>query len=85
VVLIIFYGAQLLQNSPETILAPVAVLSLFVLSVAVMGYLFVAVPALMYLEGKKQEAISFFLKTVFSFAAMILVWIVVILATARLI
>lgn len=48
----------------ETILIPMAMLSLFVLSAAVMGFLFVSEPLFLFLENKKKEAISFFLKTV---------------------
>jgi len=57
-------------DTPDTILIPMTMLSLFVLSAAVMGYLFILQPAQLYLDGKKQEAISFFLKTVGTFACL---------------
>jgi len=41
-----------------------AMLSLFTLSAAVMGYLFAAEPIMMYLDGKKKEAVNFFFTTV---------------------
>ena len=72
VVLIIFYGGQYASNAPETILIPVAMLSLFVFSAAVMGYLFLAEPATLYLDGKKQEGINFFIKTVAVFGGIVL-------------
>lgn len=43
----------------ETILIPIAVLSLFTLSAAIIGYLFLFQPAQMYLDGKKKEAMKF--------------------------
>src|SRR3989344_8760530 len=57
-------------NTPdnETLLVPMMMLSLFVLSAAVMGYLFVAEPLMLYLDGKREEAVKFFLTTVASFA-----------------
>ena len=57
-------------NTPdnETLLVPMMMLSLFVLSAAVMGFLFVAEPLTLYLDGKREEAVKFFLTTVASFA-----------------
>ena len=49
-------------------LAAIAVISLFTLSAAVMGYLFCYQPAQLYFEGKKKEAVRLFLKTVAVFA-----------------
>ncbi len=52
------------------ILIPIVVLSLFTLSAAVMGYLFLSQPTMLYLENKKQEAVNFFLTTVGVFAVI---------------
>ncbi len=52
----------------DDILMPMAMLSLFVLSVAVMGFLFVSEPLLLCFENKTKEAVSFFLCTVGFFA-----------------
>ena len=51
-----------------SILIPLVVISLFTLSAAVMGYLFLSGPIQLYLDGKKQEAVKFFLSTVAVFA-----------------
>ncbi len=64
-------------NTPDTFFDPVIALSLFVLSAAIMGYLFLAKPFQMYLDGKKQEAVSFFLKTVFGFGVITIIAIVI--------
>jgi hypothetical protein len=68
-VLGINYGGQLARETPDTLLIPIAMLSLFVLSASVMGYLFLMQPALLFFDGKKQEAVSFFFKTIVTFAA----------------
>lgn len=54
----------------KTILIPIAMLSLFVLSAAVMGYLFVSEPVMLCIDGKKEEAMRLFLSTVGVFAAI---------------
>lgn len=51
---------------------PMVMLSIFVLSAAVMGYLFCYQPLKLFLEGKKEEAVGLFLKTVGVFACVTL-------------
>ena len=71
VALVMYYGPKLANPEAEdTFLMPVAFLSLFVLSAAVMGYLFIFQPLQLYLEGQKQQAITLFLSTVGVFAAI---------------
>ncbi len=65
-----FFGKP---NTPDTFLDPVIFLSVFVLSAAIMGYLFIGEPLQLYLSGDKRQAVSFFLKTVASFAIITLV------------
>jgi len=64
---VMFYGTKNLGPT-DSIIAPIAMLSLFTLSAAVMGYLFFYQPVMLYLDGKKKNAINLFLKTVFVFA-----------------
>ncbi|MFA5925412.1 MAG: hypothetical protein WC831_00595 [Parcubacteria group bacterium] len=48
-------------NAPDNkILAPITFLLLFVLSAAVSGALVLGKPVLMYMEGKKKEALTLF-------------------------
>jgi len=68
VVLVITYGPIFVRQKPDTILAPMAVLSLLVLSVVFMGYVFFFQPVLMYLDGQKRESVEFFTKTLGTFA-----------------
>src|ERR1700677_1217687 len=68
VVLLITYGPAFVREKPDTIFAPMAVLSLLVLSVAFMGYTFIFQPTLMYLDGQKREAVKLLTKTILTFA-----------------
>ncbi len=56
------------EHTGFTFLIPMTMLSLFVLSAAIMGFLFIYEPLVLYLDGKKKEALNFFLKTVGFFA-----------------
>lgn len=56
----------------NTIIIPIAMLSLFVLSAAIMGYLFLSRPLELFLDGKRGEAMSFFMQTVATFAGITL-------------
>jgi hypothetical protein len=65
--LIIDLGTKFTPKA-DFFLAPVAIISLFTLSAAVMGYLFGLQPIQLFIEGKKKEAVAIFLKTVIIFA-----------------
>ena len=47
---------------------PIMMLSLFTLSAAIMGYIFCYQPLRLYLDGKKEEGVKLFIKTVAIFA-----------------
>jgi hypothetical protein len=72
-VLVMTFGAQTLRNKPDTLFAPIIILSLLTLSVAVMAFLFFYQPLLLFIEGKKKEAVNLFVKTVGIFAVFTLV------------
>lgn len=65
---ILFSNGDSLFGQQDTILAPIAMLSLFTLSAAVMGYLFLYQPLIIFLDGNKKKAVNFFLQTVAIFA-----------------
>ena len=71
-----------LVTQEETVLIPMTILSLFVLSASVMGFLFVYKPFQLYFEGHKQEAVLFFTKTVGVFACFTAAFIVALLLGA---
>ncbi|MBI3075020.1 MAG: hypothetical protein HYY92_02290 [Parcubacteria group bacterium] len=71
IVSLIQYGlASALEDAEKTIFIPIIMLSLLVLSAAIMGYIFFGQPLQMYLDGKKKEAVHLFLKTVAVFASI---------------
>lgn len=51
----------------DSFLAPVAMISLFTLSAAVMAYLFGYQPFQLYFDNKRKEAVNLFLQTVLIF------------------
>jgi hypothetical protein len=59
-------------NVPDdkSIIVPMAILSLFVLSVAMMGYFFVWGPLELVIEGKKEESVKYFFTTIGIFVGM---------------
>lgn len=78
-----FYGSKIMGSKEDTILAPIAMLSLLVLSVAVMGYIFFFQPLQLYLDDDKKSAINLFLKTLASFAVIVAIVFATILVGAR--
>ena len=68
---VMFYGSHSqLANQPDTIMAPIAMISLLTLSVAMMAYLFFYQPFQLYFNGEKKRALNLFLQTVLIFAAI---------------
>jgi hypothetical protein len=68
----------------DTLLIPIAMLSLLVLSVLVMGYLLLLQPLTLFLDGKRAEAVQLFGYTTLSFAVITLVLLSALLYAARL-
>ena len=62
----LFFYAPVIFGSTgkDTVLIPIAMLSLFVLSASVTGMLVLGRPILWYLDGKKKEAVSLLVMTV---------------------
>ena len=65
----LFWGMKLLPRE-DSFLAPIAMISLFTLSAAIMGYLFCLTPIMLYIDGKKKQAVTFFLQTVLGFGVL---------------
>jgi hypothetical protein len=82
VVSLINMGTQLAgPGQKDNLLIPMGMLSLFVLSAAVMGYIFFYQPVLMLLDGKREAAVRLFLQTVGVFAV---ITVIVLLASMLL-
>lgn len=75
VVSVIYFGGQFAKPE-DSILAPIAVLSLFTLSAAVMAYIFGFEPAQLYFGGKKKQGVKLFLQTMGSFGIITLIVLV---------
>ena len=63
------------EGDGDGVLIPMAMLSLFVLSAGVMGYLFVYEPLHLYFEGQKEEAVGHFLKSLGFFACFAFIFV----------
>ncbi len=72
-----FYAPQW-ASGEDTVVVPIAMLSLLVLSVAVMGFLFGYRPITLYLDGQKDEAVRFFIKTIGVFAIITIIFFIAI-------
>lgn len=70
IVLLLNRIAELHHDTPDTAVGTVAAISLMVLSASVMAFLFFYRPIVLLLENKGVEALSFFLKTVITFAVL---------------
>lgn len=64
-----FYGSNS-APAEDSVFAPITIISLFTLSAAVMGYIFLAQPVQLYLDDKKKEAVTLFTQTVGVFAGL---------------
>ena len=69
---VMFYASNYAERSQseDTVLAPMAIISLFTLSAAVMAYLFFWTPLELYLSGDKAGAVKTLLHTIVTFAVI---------------
>ena len=70
VVSVMTFVTQPLKSKPDTFFAPITALFVFTLSAAVMAYLFFYQPLMLFIDGKKKEAVNLFIKTVGIFAVI---------------
>jgi len=68
VALIMSNGNKIFGSGPDTFVAPIIFLLIFVISAAVTGYLIIGRPALLYLDNHKPEA-----RRLFKFTLLFLV------------
>ncbi len=66
-------NGERLFGDVKSALIPVGVLMLLTLSVAVMGIIFFGKPAMLYVDGKKKDAIQMLVCTIMSFAVATIV------------
>jgi hypothetical protein len=80
---LVYFGPRLVEVQEPSVLIPITMLSLLVLSVATMAYLFFYQPIRLHMEGRTPEGGAFFLKTVGAFALITLVLLVLLYAFSR--
>src|SRR3989344_8478518 len=68
----------------ETIFLPMAFLAIFVLSAALMAYLFFYQPVVWFLDGHREEGVTLFLKTMGAFAVATALVVVVALVAGMM-
>lgn len=67
-----YFEGNTQEGTGEFFMVPIAFLSLFVLSAATMGFLFLYQPLTLWLDGKRAEALHFFLTMLATFGAITL-------------
>jgi hypothetical protein len=77
IILIVFIVGSIEHRFPEeSLLAPITMISLLVLSVATMWFLFFYHPLQLFIEDKKKEALDFLTKTIGIFACFVVVFLI---------
>lgn len=84
VVLLISNMPYLVKEEKETILIPMAMLSLLVFSATFMGLTFFFQPAQMYMDGNKKEAVNLFLKTLAVFAVITILFFTILIFNEKI-
>lgn len=78
IVFVVYIMDSILKSQNGTIIIPMTLLSLFVLSAAVMGFLFLSEPLFLLVENRKREAVIFFAKVVGFFACFVIIFTILI-------
>lgn len=63
-VVLFLFSLQRFASKPETIIIPMSMLLLFVCSAAITGFLVFGKPVMLYIDGKKKEAVSLLVHTI---------------------
>ena len=58
-VVLILFSLQIFASKEDNIIIPIAMLLLFVCSVAITGFLVFGKPVMLYLDGKKKEGFHY--------------------------
>lgn len=77
IVFVVNIVTSALKSQNGTIIIPMTMLSLFVLSAAIMGFLFLSEPLYLLMENRKREAVVFFAKIVGFFACFVTIFTIV--------
>jgi hypothetical protein len=69
----LYFGTLIKLGRTNSILAPIALLLLFVFSASLTGFLIFGKPAQLYVDGKKKEALSLLTYTLVIFSVITLI------------
>jgi hypothetical protein len=71
IVTLVFFAPTIIKIEKESVFIPIGMLSLFVLSAAVMACLFFYRPVIMLLDGERDKALKLLLQTIGIFACIV--------------
>jgi hypothetical protein len=74
------FSLQIFDSKKDIIIIPIAMLLLFVCSAAITGFLVFGKPIMLYIDGKKREAVSLLSYTLVILALITIITFVVIIA-----
>lgn len=77
---VMFYGPKAAPPRADSVVIPIAMISLFTLSAAVMGYVFLSEPLQLFLSGEKKRAVNLFVQTLLIFAGITALVFIVLLS-----
>jgi hypothetical protein len=78
-----YFGSMIKLGRANVIFVPIALLLLFVFSAALTGFLIFGKPAQMYVDGKKQEALSLLTFTLTIFSVITFISLVLLIIVTR--
>jgi len=78
-----YYGSMKKVGKNSAFLAPIAMLLLFVFSAALTGFLIFGRPALLYIDGKKKEALSLLTYTLTFFCVITVIVLIILISLSR--
>jgi hypothetical protein len=78
-----YFGTMVKVGRANAILAPIAVLLLFVFSAALTGFLIFGKPAQLYVDGKKKEALSLLSYTLIIFSVITFIFLTLLIIFTR--
>lgn len=78
-----YFASNMKLGRNNTVLVPITLLLLFVFSAALTGFLLFGKPILMYLDGKKKEAMSLLSYTLMTFSLVTFIFLALLLVLTR--
>lgn len=78
-----YFGSQIKVGRANSFIVPISLLLLLVMSASITGFLIFGKPALMYIDGKKKEAISLLAQTLIFFSLITFLALILLVALTR--